>query len=191
MKKLRGLVACEYSGRVRDAFARRGVDVTSCDILPSDLPGKHYQGDVMNIINDGWDFMIAFPPCTYLTVAANRHIPCNPERWQKQVDALNFVYALMNAPIKHIAIENPVGVISTYIRNPDQIIHPYYFGDTIPKRTCLWLKNLPPLIYSLEDNLFSKKTAGEPEYLIYNSISNKSGKSKYSVYGKMGGGVDI
>lgn len=188
VKQKKILIACEYSGRVRDAFSDLGYDAMSCDILPTESLGKHYQGDIMDIINEGWDMMIAFPPCTYLTVAANRHIPNNPERWEKQLDALKFVYALMNAPIEHIAIENPVGVISTYIRKPDQIIHPYYFGDTIPKKTCLWLKNLPPLIYNMEDTLFSEKTANEPEYILYNSKSNKSGKSKYSVLGKLGSG---
>ncbi|WP_053329060.1 hypothetical protein [Chryseobacterium gallinarum] len=159
---MKALIACEYSGIVREAFKAKGWDATSCDILPTEISGKHYQGNVFDIINDGWDLMIAFPPCTYLTVAANRHIPNNPERWQNQTDALKFVYDLMNVDINHIAIENPIGVISTYIRKPDQIIHPYYFGDNIPKKTCLWLKNLPLLKYSLQDNLFETKTAVEP-----------------------------
>lgn len=185
---MKALIACEYSRIVSDAFSAKGWDVTSCDMLPADGPGKHYQGNVMDIINDGWDLMVAFPPCTYLTVAANRHVPNNPERWQKMVDALNFVYQLLNSKIEHIGLENPVGVISSFIRKPDQIIHPYYFGDNIPKKTCLWLKNLPPLKYSLSDNLFETKTAVEPEYIEYNSKKNKSGKSKYSVFGKMGKG---
>ncbi len=184
----RVLVACEYSGIVRDAFAAKGWDAWSCDILPAETEGNHYEGDVFDIINDGWDLMIAHPPCTFLTVAANRHIPGNPERWQKQTDALKFVYELMNAPIEHIAIENPIGVICTYIRKPEQIIQPYFFGDNIPKSTCLWLKNLPPLQYALEDNLFMRKTAVEPQYVIYNSAKNKSGKSKYSVMGRLGKG---
>lgn len=187
---MKALVACEYSGRVRDALSAQGWDAWSCDILPTESAltkkeGKHIQGDILAILNDGWDLMIAFPPCTYLTVSGNRHIPCNPERWQKQVDALKFVYELINAPITHIALENPVGVISTYIRKPDQIINPYYFGDPVPKKTCLWLKNLPPLVYSLNGDLFNLKTAVEPEFVIYNSKKNKSGKSKYSVHGKI------
>ena len=185
---MRVLVACEYSGIVRDAFASLGHDAWSCDLLPTEAPGNHYQGDVFDIIKDGWDLMIAHPPCTYLTVAGNRHIPCNPERWQKQVDALKFVYALMNVDIPHIAIENPVGVISSYIRKPDQIIHPYYFGNNIPKKTGLWLKDLPLLRYSLDDDLFFEKTSVKPEYVLYNSKKNKSGKSRYSVQGKLGSG---
>ncbi|MCU7615639.1 hypothetical protein NZ698_00395 [Chryseobacterium sp. PBS4-4] len=185
---MKALIACEYSRIVSDAFVAKGWDVTSCDILPSEKPGKHYQGDVFDIINDGYDLMIAFPPCTYLTVAANRHIPNNPDRWQKQVEALTFFYNLLNSNIKYIGIENPVGVVSTYIRKPDQIIHPYYFGDNIPKKTCLWLKNLPPLTYAMHDNLFETKTAVEPEYVYYNSKTTKSGKSKYSVLWKLGKG---
>jgi len=176
------LIACEYSGIVRTAFEKKGWDATSCDLLPTEIPGKHYQGNVFDILYDGWDLLIAFPPCTFLTVTANRH------RWQKQLDALIFVHKLMTAPIKHIGFENPVGVLSTYIRKPDQIIHPYFFGDAIQKKTCLWLKNLPPLIYSLEDTLFERKTSIDPEYFIYNSQRTKSGKSKYSVYGKLGSG---
>lgn len=104
------------------------------------------------------------------------------------VDALKFVYKLLQSDIKHICLENPVGVISSFIRKPDQIIHPYYFGDKIPKKTCLWLKNLPLLKYNLQDNLFECKTSVEPEYIEYNSKKTKSGKSKYSVLGKLGKG---
>ncbi|MEC3875964.1 hypothetical protein [Chryseobacterium salviniae] len=185
---MKALIACEYSGIVREAFKNKGWDATSCDLLPTEIPGKHYQGDVFDIINDSFDLMIAFPPCTFLAVSANRHVPNNPERWQKQVDALKFVYELMHAKINHIAIENPVGVISSFIRKPDQIIHPYYFGDNIPKKTCLWLKDLPLLKYSLEDNLFEIRTSVEPEFIEYNSSKTKSGKSKYSVFGKLGKG---
>ena len=132
--------------------------------------------------------MIAHPPCTYLTVSANRVYLNNPERWKKRLEALEFVYQLMNAPIEYIAIENPIGAISSHIRKPEQIIQPFYFGDNVPKSTCLWLKNLPPLEYALNDNLFMSKTKVEPEYIIYNSSTKKSGKSKYSIFGKMGGG---
>jgi site-specific DNA-cytosine methylase len=137
---MKAIIACEYSRIVSEAFEKKGWNVTSCDILPADKEGNHYQGNVLDIINNGFDLMIAFPPCTYLTVAANRHVPNNHERWQKMVDALKFVHELLTADIKHIGLENPVGVISTFIRKPDQIIHPYYFGDNIPKKTCLWLK---------------------------------------------------
>lgn len=193
MKQPRVLVACEYSGVVRDAFSRQGWDAWSCDLLPTESEltkreGKHMRGDVTFLLEGQWDLMIAFPPCTYLTVSANRHFVNNPERWKQRLDAIMFVYKLMNANIDRIAIENPVGAISSHIRKPDQIINPYYFGDPVPKKTCLWLKNLPTLVYTLEENLFEAKTAVEPEYITYNCKSNKSGKSKYSVFGKLGSG---
>lgn len=136
------LVACEFSGRVRDAFAKLGHDATSCDLLPSDKPGKHYQGDVRDILGQGWDLMIAHPPCTHLAVSGARWFSSKRE---EQALALSFVWELMNAPIPHIAIENPVSVISTHIRKPDQIIQPWMFGHGETKATCLWLKNLPRL----------------------------------------------
>lgn len=190
---MKALVACEYSGRVRDALSAQGWDAWSCDILPTESEltineGKHIQADVISILDKSWDLLIAFPPCTYLTVSANRHFVNNPERWKQRLDAMMFVYKLLNAPIEYIALENPVGAISSHIRPPDQIVNPYYFGDPVPKKTCLWLKNLPLLTYSLQDNLFEQKTAVEPEFLVYNSKSNKSGKSKYSVFGKLGKG---
>ncbi len=134
------LVACEYSGRVRDAFLKRGHDAMSCDFLPTESPGPHYQGDVFDVIHDGWDMMIAHPPCTYLTVAANRSFLNNPERWKQRLDAMLFVHALLNADIEKICIENPQGVISTHIRPPDQYIQPYEFGYPESKKTGLWLK---------------------------------------------------
>jgi len=156
------LVACEYSGIVRDAFLKRGHDATSCDILPSESDlGKHYKGDVRDILDDGWDLMIAHPPCTYLSVSGARwfyhpedkHLdyvdrrphPLHPNRKQLQQEALDFVQLLLDAPINKIALENPVSVISTRIRKPDQIIQPYQFGHETAKTTCLWLKNLPKL----------------------------------------------
>jgi hypothetical protein len=140
MKKV--LVACEYSGRVRDAFIRNGCDAISCDLLPTDQPGPHYQGDVFDIINDGWDLMVAHPPCTHLAVSGARWFH---KKRQEQEEALDFVQRLMSAPIEQIAIENPVSVISSNIRKPDQIIHPWMFGHGETKATCLWLKNLAPL----------------------------------------------
>lgn len=140
------LIACEFSGRVRDAFIERGhYDTMSCDLIESEQPGWHYKGDVFDIINDGWDMMIAHPPCTYLTVTANRSFLNNPIRWKQRLDAMYFVHALMNCDIEKICIENPVGVISTHIRKPDQYIQPYEFGHTDSKKTGLWLKNLPLL----------------------------------------------
>jgi hypothetical protein len=141
MKKV--LVACEYSGRVRDAFIKNGCDAISCDLLPTDQPGPHYQGDVFDIINDGWDLMVAHPPCTHLAVSGARWFH---KKRQEQEEALDFVRRLMSAPIEQIALENPVSVISSLIRKPDQIIHPWMFGHGETKATCLWLKNLPPLM---------------------------------------------
>ena len=139
------LVACEYSGTVRDAFIAAGHDAMSCDLLPTDAPGPHYQGDVRDIIADGWDLMIAHPPCTYLSVSGMHWTTRGLRDPQLTEDALEFVRLLMAAPIPRIAIENPVSVISSRIRKPDQIITPYQFGHDASKKTCLWLKNLPPL----------------------------------------------
>lgn len=142
---MRVLVACEYSGRVRDAFIAHGHDALSCDLLPTDSPGPHYQGDVMDIIADGWDLMVAHPPCTYLSVSGMHWTTRGLRDPKLTEDALDFVKLLMNAPIERIAIENPISVISSRIRKPDQIITPYQFGHDASKKTCLWLKNLPPL----------------------------------------------
>ena len=138
------LVACEYSGAVRDAFRDRGHDAMSCDLLPTDAPGPHYQGDVSDILNDGWDMLIGFPPCTHLAVSGARWFPEKRADGRQQA-ALDFVRLLMDAPIDKIAIENPVSVISSQIRKPDQTIQPWQFGHGETKRTCLWLKGLPKL----------------------------------------------
>ena len=137
------LIACEFSGIVREAFIKRGHNAWSCDLLPTEIPGQHIQGDVNDVFWNGWDLMIAFPPCTHLAVSGARWFK---GREFEQVNALWFVKALLGAPIHKIALENPVGVISTKIRKPDQIIQPYQFGHGETKKTCLWLKNLPPLI---------------------------------------------
>ena len=139
------LVACEFSGVVRDAFAAKGHDAWSCDLLPTEKPGQHRQIDVSHILNDGWDLMIAHPPCTFLVVAANRHMLNNPRRWVQRLDALLFIKTLLDCNIPRIALENPVGVISSHIRKPDQTIQPWQFGHSESKATCLWLKNLPLL----------------------------------------------
>jgi site-specific DNA-cytosine methylase len=139
------LVACEYSGRVRDAFLARGHDAMSCDLLPTDVPGPHYQGDVFDIINDGWDLMIAHPPCTDLAVSGARHF-AEKIADGRQGRALDFVRRLLDAPTERIALENPISVISSKIRKPDQIIQPWMFGHGETKATCLWLKNLPKLV---------------------------------------------
>ena len=145
------LIACEYSGAVRDAFLKNGHYALSCDLLPTDSPGPHYQGSIFDILyQDQWDLMIAHPPCTFLAVSGNRWLynkdgSKNKERWENRRLALDFVQALMDAPIPRIVIENPVSVISSEIRKPDQIIQPWQFGDKAQKSTCLWLKNLPKL----------------------------------------------
>jgi hypothetical protein len=141
------LVACEFSGRVRDAFVERGHYAVSCDLLPceSERRGNHFVGDVLEIIDQGWDMMIAFPPCTYLCSSGLHWNKRRPDRQLETEKALDFVRKLMNAPIEKIAIENPVGCISTRIRPYDQAIHPYQFGHDASKKTCLWLKNLLPL----------------------------------------------
>jgi len=140
------LVACEYSGAVRDAFRAKGHDAWSCDLLPTDVPGPHFQGDVAIMLEYGWDLMIAHPPCTYLSVSGMHWTTRGLRDPQLTEDALSFVRLLLDAPIGRIALENPVSVISSRIRKPDQIIHPWMFGHNASKQTCLWLKNLPPLV---------------------------------------------
>jgi hypothetical protein len=142
MRKLRVLIACEFSGIVRDAFIAKGHDVMSCDLLPSERPGPHYQGDVMDIINDGWDMMIAHPPCTDLAVCGAKHFIY---KQKQQQESIKFFMSLVNANINKIAIENPVGIMSTKYRKPDQYIQPWEYGHGETKKTCLWLKNLPLL----------------------------------------------
>lgn len=137
------LVACEFSGRVREAFRAKGHDAISCDII--DTLGddtNHYKGDVKPLLNLEWDLMIAFPPCTHLAVSGAKWFK---NKQNEQAEALDFIRLLLEAPIQKIALENPVGIISTKIRKPDQIIQPYMFGEDASKRTCLWLKGLPKL----------------------------------------------
>lgn len=137
------LIACEYSGLVRDAFKAKGHDAWSCDLLPTELPGQHIQGDVLTVLNNGWDLMVAHPPCTHLAVSGARWFK---DKKVEQQEALEFVMKLMNAPIEKIAIENPISIISSKIRKPDQIIQPWQFGHGETKATCLWLKGLPLLV---------------------------------------------
>jgi site-specific DNA-cytosine methylase len=137
------LIACEYSGTVRDAFIAQGHDAISCDILPTDAPGPHYQGDVRDILEDGFDLMVAHPPCTHLAVSGARWFK---DKQIEQAEALDFVRLLLAAPIDKIALENPISIISSRIRKPNQIIQPWQFGSPESKSTCLWLKNLPNLI---------------------------------------------
>jgi len=139
---VRVLVACEYSGAVRDAFLAAGHDAMSCDLLPTDAPGPHWQGDVREVLTWGWDLMIAHPPCTHLAVSGARWFD---GKVREQAEALDFVRLLMTAPIERICIENPVSIISSRIRKPDQIIQPWQFGHEATKTTCLWLTGLPHL----------------------------------------------
>lgn len=137
------LIACEYSGTVRDAFIANGHDAMSCDLLPTDKNGPHYQGSVFDIINGGWDLMIAHPPCTHLAVSGARWFK---DKINEQKEALDFVRKLMECDIPKICIENPISIISSRIRKPDQIIQPWMFGHGETKATCLWLKGLPKLV---------------------------------------------
>lgn len=139
---MRVLVACEFSGVVRDAFRSRGHDAWSCDLLPTEVEGPHIQGDVLGALADGWDMMIAHPPCTHLAVSGARWFAA---KRVEQEEAIGFVRRLLDAPIPRIALENPVSIISTRIRKPDQIIQPWQFGHGETKKTCLWLKGLPLL----------------------------------------------
>lgn len=146
MSAPRVLVACEFSGTVRDAFLAAGFDAWSCDLLPTESPGPHRQCDVREILGEGWDLMIAHPPCTYLASSGLHWNSRNPERAIHTEDALAFVKALLDAPIPRIALENPVGCISSRIRPPSQIVQPWHFGHNASKATCFWLKGLPPLL---------------------------------------------
>ena len=153
MKRI--LVACEFSGRVRDAFIKNGCDAISCDLLPTERPGPHYQGNVLDILSDGFDLMVAHPPCTHLAVSGARWFKY---KQKEQSEALDFVRRLLDADIPQICLENPVSIISSRIRKPDQIIQPYEYGHEASKKTCLWLKNLP--------KLESTKLVGKGEFVI-------------------------
>ena len=177
-RQIRVLVACEYSGTVRDAFSLKGADAWSCDILPTESEftkseGKHYQCDVIEVLNQGWDLMIAHPPCTYLSFAYTGKDRYSNERLQKKIEAYQFFLSLLSADIPHICIENPMGYAHTGLLPYSQIIEPYFFGDHFRKKTCLWLKNLPKLIHFVT-NIFEKGTEVTPTHTLINS----SGKSK-------------
>jgi hypothetical protein len=168
------LIACEYSGTVRDAFRALGHDAMSCDLLPTEREGPHYQGSVLDILGDGWDLMIAHPPCTHLAVSGAAHF-AKKRASGVQDEALDFVRLLLNAPIPKIALENPVSIISSRIRKPDQIIHPWQFGHETTKATCLWLKGLPLLVPT--------QIVSKGERQVY-----ASGKSSPIWHAKSGGG---
>ena len=154
------LVACEYSGRVRDAFRALGHDALSCDLEPTDAPGPHYQGNMFDIIHDGWDLLVAFPPCTHLAVSGAKHFPQKRADGRQQ-QGIDFFMACINAPIPRICVENPVGIMSGLYSEPTQIIQPWMFGDEAQKTTCLWLKNLP--------TLKATKIVGKGEFVEFDS----------------------
>lgn len=141
-RKLRVLVGCEFSGTVRDAFSALGHDAWSCDLLPTEREGRHIQGNLLDHLHENWDIAIFHPPCTHLAVSGARWFK---EKQREQEEALEFVRTLLHVPIYHAALENPISIISSRIRKPDQIIQPWQFGHGEVKATCLWLKNLPPL----------------------------------------------
>lgn len=172
------LIACEYSGIVRDAFTAKGHDAWSCDILPTESPGNHIQGDVLKILKNDWDLMIAHPPCTFISYAGIRWWN-DPGRLKKRLAALNFFGKLWDAPIDQICIENPNGCASPTIAKYSQVIHPYYFGDPESKRTCLWLKNLSPLGHQEGDGLFGEKTHVEPKIYAYYKSGPHKGEPIY------------
>ena len=174
---LKVLVACEFSGIVREEFRKLGHDAWSCDLLESEIPSKkHIRGDVLKHLSDGWDLMIAHPPCTYLSNAGigwfneEKYGEKARQRKRLRIEAYNFVMELANTNIQKIAIENPVGWLNSHFRKPDQIIQPYFFGDTESKRTCLWLKNLSVLKYTkiVQPKIYgfykSGKKKGKPIY---------------------------
>ena len=171
---MRVLVACEFSGTVRESFAARGHDAVSCDLLPTERPGQHIQGDVLAVLADGWDMMIAHPPCTYLALSGLHWNNRIPGRREKHDAALAFVRALLDAPIPRIALENPVGAISRHIRRPDQMIQPWQFGHDASKLTCLWLKGLPRLVPTRIVEPPARQSNGSPRY----SNQTASGQNK-------------
>lgn len=178
------LIACEFTGTMREAFSKDGHDVMSCDLLASEMGGgKHYQGSVLDILNRDWDLMIGHPPCTYLSFAGKRYWD-QPGRAKQRLEALDFFLQLWEAPIKYICLENPLGIVDQVIQKHHQLVHPYYFGDSYLKRTCLWLKNLPQLKFALQDNLFTQRTATDYPKPMY---IDKNGKQRHFTEGSSGG----
>jgi hypothetical protein len=172
------LIACEESDEVRSRFEKLGFDAWSCDLQENRNPkAKHYKGDVFDIIKEGWDAMVAFPPCT--------HLACSGAAWfeQKKKDGrqkqgIDFFLNIVNAPIKHIAVENPLGIMSKLYKQPTQKIQPYFFGDQAQKTTCLWLKNLPPLYHNAAPNLFDDIITHVNKGEFFEWIDGKTGKKK-------------
>lgn len=159
---MRVAVLCEFSGIVRDAFIARGHDAVSCDLLPSEAPGPHVQGDCLAQDWSGYDLLICHPPCTHLSSSGARHFAAKRADGRQQA-AIDFFMAMAALPVQRIVIENPIGVMSSVWREPDQIIQPWQFGHAETKATCLWLIGIPPL--STDDPLFRPSTAVEPDYM--------------------------
>lgn len=169
------LVACEFSGIVRDAFAKRGHDAWSCDLLESERPGNHIRGDVLDILEDGWDLMVAHPPCTYLTWAGAGSWD-RPGRAEKRDEAVAFFKALWNAPIPSVAIENPRGYVDKVFRRHDQEVNPFNFGEPHRKRVCLWLRGLPALMHTKHVHHYAEKSYTKANGRKYNCYFHQ-GKS--------------
>lgn len=180
---MRVLIGCEYSGIVRDSFLRRGHEAISCDILPTESPGPHYQGDVMDLINDGYDLAIFHPPCTYLSYAAG-HCWNAPGRAEKREAAMRFFLALYNCKIPKVAIENPVGWPNSVFRKPNQIVRPWNFGEGVQKNICLWTRGLPPLhfwnhsIFGKPEPVYIRKTGPRAGKGIHFAEANHGGKAR-------------
>lgn len=176
---MRVLLACEESQAVCIEMRKSGHEAYSCDILPcsGEHPEWHIQGDVLEVIDHGWDMMIAFPPCTHLAVSGAAWFE-QKRKDGRQQQGIDLFMKLVNAPIEKIAIENPVGIMSKIYRKPDQVIQPYYFGDPHQKTTCLWLKNLPPLYHNAAPNLFDDVVTHVDKGEFYEWIDGKTGKKK-------------
>ena len=171
------LVACECSGTVRDAFIKKGHIAMSCDLQDTVTPGPHYKGDVFDVINDGWDLMIAHPPCTHLAVSGAAHF-AKKRADGRQQQGIDLFMRFTTVPIKKWAIENPIGIMSKLYRKPDQIIQPYHFGDPFSKSTCLWLKGLNPLFHNGEPTLFGDPITHTHSGEWFEWIDKKTGKKK-------------
>jgi len=183
-------VLCEFSGIVRDAFIAQGHDAISCDILPTEKPGPHIQGNLIDYDWSNYDLIIAHPPCTFLSNIANAAFKKNPNRKNDRFEAFDFFMYIWNLPVKRMCIENPAGYMNSHFKKADQTIHPYFFGDREMKRTCLWLRNLPTLFHFPIDSLVFKKThVKKPEPVAYVKSGKRKGTPLYYmhkcyVYGK-------
>ncbi|CAB5223329.1 hypothetical protein UFOVP384_31 [uncultured Caudovirales phage] len=178
MSKIRILIACEESDEVRGRFEALGFDAWSCDIQPNRNPNaNHYQCDIFEVINLGWDAMIAFPPCTHLAASGAAWFE-EKIKDGRQKEAIDFFMAMINAPIKYIAVENPIGIMSNIYRNPDQIIQPYFFGDAAKKSTCLWLNGFPKLYHNDKPNLFDDNVTHTSQGDFHEWVDGKTGKIK-------------